>query len=454
MAVTTEVLPYFTYPAEQKSLLARLQPASSAQAAAAIQVAVSAIIAAVRAEGDAALKRYTESFDKLSIPAGFKFRVTSSELLAAQKASLPSELKAAIAAARANIHAFHAHQLKAEAPAVPYVGRYGEQLSLRSTALAAVGIYVPGGSGGQTPLISTLLMNVIPAQLAGVQRIAVVSPPTATGTLVLPLLYTLAELGITEVYKIGGAQAIAALAYGTANIAPVHFISGPGNAYVTEAKRQVYGQVGIESLAGHSELVVLADGTLSARHAALELLAQAEHAGNEMACLITPSRSYAKAVTAELSAVLPSLSRRALIEQSFARRGACVIVKDLSSAYTLINAIAPEHLAILCAKPETALPHIHHAAAIFLGSWSSGPIGDYIAGSNHVLPTGSAARFASPLSVAHFRKQNNIIKYTREAFTHYAPHAATLAAAEQLSAHKRAVTEQLSAQSSKQPPAP
>ncbi|BBM89034.1 histidinol dehydrogenase [Spirochaetota bacterium] len=435
---TTSLIPTFNLPADYKAALARLNiPPADPKHAHTTELAktVRAIINRVRTEGDNALLHYTKTLDKLTTQA-YKLRVTASDFECLTANPLDSALITAIETAITNIKTFHSKQT---IEPIHHTGKLGEKLTLRPSPINAVALYIPGGTAGSTPLISTLIMNAIPAQLAGVKRLVVMTPPMPTGNLAPVLLYTLKRLGIDEIYKIGGAQAIAAGAYGTESIAPVDFISGPGNEYVTEAKRQVFGTVGIESLSGNSEIVVLSDGSSPTEHIASDLLSQAEHAGNEMVCLITTSLSHGKAVIGSIEKWLPQLSRKEIISKSLARRSALVIVKELREAHPFINALAPEHLELSVENPHDHLKAIHHAGAIFLGRWSSEPIGDYIAGCNHILPTSTSARFASPLTVQHFYKWTNVIDYTEDAFTAYAPHAARLAAAETLSAHKNAL---------------
>jgi histidinol dehydrogenase len=306
---------------------------------------------------------------------------------------------------------------------------------MRWGALDAVGIYVPGGKAAYP---SSVLMNAIPARAAGVGRIAMVVP-TPDGTLNPLVLAAAKRAGVTEIFRIGGAQAVAALAWGTATIAPVDRIVGPGNAYVAEAKRQVFGRVGIDSIAGPSEVVVIADAANDPRHVAIDLLAQAEHDESAQSILITPDAALADAVAAVVQAELRHLPRAAIAAESWARHGAIILVRDLDDAAALTNRLAPEHLQLMVDEPRALLARIRHAGAAFLGRYCPEAIGDYVAGPNHVLPTGRTARFASGLSVFDFLKRTTWVEADAAALAAVGPAAVALGDAEGLTAHARSV---------------
>ena len=392
--------------------------------------AVAAIIAAVRAGGDTALLDYTERFDRLRLdPAGL--RIPAAEIAAATAAIAPA-LAAALDLAATRIEAFHRAQLPRD---LQMTDTAGLTLGMRWGALDAVGIYVPGGKAAYP---SSVLMNAIPARVAGVARIAMCVP--APGGVLNPLvLAAAARAGVTESYRIGGAQAVAALAYGTASIAPVDRIVGPGNAYVAEAKRQVFGRVGIDSIAGPSEVVVLADAANDPSRVAVDLLAQAEHDEAAQSILITDSPALADAVAAAIAAELPTLARAAIAGASWAAHGAIILVRDLNEAVELINRLAPEHLELLLADPAPVFARVRHAGAVFLGGFCPEAIGDYVAGPNHVLPTGRTARFASGLSVFDFLKRTTWVAADQAALDAVGPAAVALAEAEGLGAHARSV---------------
>jgi histidinol dehydrogenase len=317
----------------------------------------------------------------------------------------------------------------------------GVILGQRYLAVEAVGLYVPGGVGGTTPLVSTFLMNAIPALVAGVERLVVCTPPRKDRTVNPYLLAAVAELGIKEVYKVGGAQAIGALAYGTPTIKRVDKIVGPGNAYVTAAKRQVYGYVGIDTLAGPSEILIVADRTANPRWVAADLLSQAEHGPRDEAgaILLTPERQLVEQVAREVEAQLPTLGRANIAQQSLEKSGALIVTANLEEAIQLANFCAPEHLELYVNEPFSWLGKIRHAGAVFIGPYSPEPIGDYVAGTNHVLPTNGLARFASALSVDDFLKKSSLISYTREGLAKNGPAAIRLARVEGLEAHARSV---------------
>ena len=395
-----------------------------------VDAAVAAIIAEIRARGDAALCDYTARFDRMRLdPAGL--RVTPAEIAAAV-AAIPAELAAALDLAATRIAAFHSAQMPAD---LRMSDEAGLVLGMRWGALDAVGIYVPGGKAAYP---SSVLMNAIPARIAGVGRIAM-CVPTPGGVLNPLVLAAAARAGVDEIYRVGGAQAIAALAFGTATIAPVDRIVGPGNAYVAEAKRQVFGRVGIDSVAGPSEVVILADAANDPRLVAVDLLAQAEHDEAAQAILITDSPTLATAVAAAVAAELRSLPRAAIAGASWDAHGAIILVRDWNEATDLVNRLAPEHLELLLADPESAFARIRHAGAVFLGGFCPEAVGDYIAGPNHVLPTGRTARFASGLSVFDFLKRTTWVAADQAALDAVGPAAVALAEAEGLGAHARSI---------------
>jgi histidinol dehydrogenase len=311
----------------------------------------------------------------------------------------------------------------------------GLTLGMRWNALDAVGLYVPGGKAAYP---SSVLMNALPARVAGVARIAM-CVPTPDGVLNPLVLAAARRAGVSEIYRVGGAQAVAALAWGTATIAPVDRIVGPGNAYVAEAKRQVFGRVGIDSIAGPSEVVILADAANDPRRVAVDLLAQAEHDEAAQAILITTSNEFADAVAAAVAAEIPTLPRAAIAGASWRDHGAVILVRDWDEAVALVDRIAPEHLQIMTPDPAALFGRIRHAGAVFLGAWCPEAIGDYVAGPNHVLPTGRTARFASGLSVFDFLKRTTWVAAGPEALGRVGPAAVALAEAEGLQAHARSV---------------
>jgi histidinol dehydrogenase len=396
-----------------------------------VDAAVAGIIAAVRAQGDAALLDYTARFDGWTPAGAAALRVGAAEIAAAT-AGIAPELLQALDLAASRIERFHAAQ-KPQDLVMPDPA--GLTLGMRWNALDAVGLYVPGGKAAYP---SSVLMNALPARVAGVGRIAMVVP--APGGALNPLVLAAAQrAGVTEVYRIGGAQAVAALAWGTASIAPVDRIVGPGNAYVAEAKRQVFGRVGIDSIAGPSEVVVLADATNDPRHVAVDLLAQAEHDESAQAILVTDDAGFADAVAAAVAAELASLPRGAIAGESWRRHGAIILVRDWAEAFALTNRLAPEHLQLMLPEPAAALKEIRHAGAAFLGRWCPEALGDYVAGPNHVLPTGRTARFASGLSVFDFLKRTTWVEASAAGLAAIGPAAVAMAEAEGLHAHGRSV---------------
>jgi histidinol dehydrogenase len=397
---------------------------------------VAAIIADVRARGDAAVIDLTAKFDHLVLtPATLAF--TPAEI-AADVAKVSPEDRAALELAAARIRAYHARQLPHDEA---WEDEAGAQLGWRWTPVSAAGLYVPGGTASYP---SSVLMNAIPAKVAGVSRLAIVCP-TPRGV-VNPLVLLAAQIaGVDEIYRIGGAQAVAALAYGTQTIAPVDKITGPGNAYVAAAKRRVFGRVGIDMIAGPSEVVIIADGANNPDWIALDLLAQAEHDASAQSILITTDAGFGQAVAQAVAKRLEMLERRAIASASWAQNGAVIVVQDLAQAAALSNRLAPEHLELCVADPDALAAQITHAGAIFLGQWTPEAIGDYIGGPNHVLPTARSARFSSGLSVLDFMKRTTLAKMTPAALRAIGPAAERLAKSESLQAHGLSVRARLDA---------
>ena len=395
-----------------------------------VDQAVAAIIADVRREGDAALLRFTQRFDRLALSAD-RLRIDAHEIDAAA-ASVPQELMAAMDLAATRIEAFHRLQMPSD---VQTTDAAGLTLGMRWMPLDAVGLYVPGGKAAYP---SSVLMNAMPARVAGVSRIAM-CVPSPDGVLNPLVLAAAQRAGVSEIYRVGGAQAVAALAYGTASIAPVDRIVGPGNAYVAEAKRQVFGRVGIDAIAGPSEVVVLADGANEPRRVAVDLLAQAEHDEAAQAILITNDRAFADRVAAAVTEELASLPRAAIAGASWQQHGAIIVVRDWDEAVGLVNRLAPEHLELMLRDPAKVFAKVRHAGAVFLGAYCPEAVGDYVAGPNHVLPTGRTARFASGLSVFDFLKRTTWVEADAASLQRVGPAAVSLAQAEGLDAHARSI---------------
>jgi histidinol dehydrogenase len=393
-----------------------------------VDAAVAGVIAAVRTEGLAAVLRYTARFDRVALDED-TIRVSPREIQAGVDAC-PDQVRDAIAFAAARIRAYHARQRPADAR---FVDEAGVELGWRWTPLEAVGIYVPGGRAAYP---STVLMNAVPAQVAGVGRIAMVTPP---GRLEPAVLAAAREAGVTEIWRIGGAQACAALAFGAGPIRPVDKIVGPGNAYVTAAKRRLYGVVGIDALAGPSEIVVVADGANDPAWIAADLLSQAEHDPDAQSILITDDAAFADAVAAEVERQAPLLATGADAALSWRDHGA-IVVAPLEAAPGLVDRIAPEHVEFATEDPERLAAGVRHAGAIFLGRYAPEALGDYVAGSNHVLPTSGAARFSSGLSLYDFLKRTSIIACDGAAFQALAGPTEALALAEGLPAHARSIS--------------
>ena len=390
-----------------------------------VDVAVRDILAAVRQEGLAALLRLARQFDGIELDE-VSIRVSAEEIEAGA-AHCAADVREAIAFAAGRIRAYHERQRPADQR---FTDEAGVELGWRWTALDAVGIYVPGGRAAYP---STVLMNAVPASVAGVSRIAMVTPP---GRLQPAVLAAAKEAGVSEIWRVGGAQAVAALAYGAGPIAAVDKIVGPGNAYVTAAKRRVYGVVGIDALAGPSEIVVVADGENRPDWIAADLLSQAEHDPAAQAILITDDEAFATRVEAAVANQLSVLATGADAAASWRDHGA-VVIAPLSDAPRLVDRIAPEHVEFAVADPERMAAQVRHAGAMFLGRLTPEAIGDYVAGSNHVLPTSRAARFSSGLSLYDFLKRTSIVKCDEKAFAALGPATVTLAEAEGLPAHAR-----------------
>ena len=394
-----------------------------------VDAAVAAIVADVRARGDAALLECTSKFDRHAPASAAALEIPAAEMRAAFE-GLSSAHRAALESAAARIRAYHEHQKLAS---WSYREPDGSELGAQVTPLDRVGVYVPGGKAAYP---SSVLMNVIPAKIAGVGEIVMVVP-TPDGAR-NPLVLAAAHLaGVTRAFAIGGAQAIAALAYGTATVPAVDKICGPGNAYVAAAKRRVFGAVGIDMVAGASEILVIADASAHPDWVAMDLFSQAEHDDLAQALLVSPDDALIDAVAASCGRQIAAMPRRAIIAASFANRGASIKVRDLDAACAIANRVAPEHLELAVADPGALLPKIRHAGAIFLGHHASEALGDYCAGPNHVLPTGRTARFSSPLGVYDFQKRSSVLRLTPDAARALGPVAATLARGEGLEAHAR-----------------
>ncbi len=395
---------------------------------------VAAIIADVRDRGDAAVIDLTARFDRLELTPD-RLAFSAAEIDAACAAVAPED-RAALELAAERIRAYHARQRPEDAR---WTEPSGAELGWRWGPVSAAGLYVPGGLASYP---SSVLMNAIPAQVAGVERL-VICAPTPDGQ-VNPLVLLAARLsGVETVYRIGGAQAIAALAYGTETIAPVDKITGPGNAYVAAAKRRVFGRVGIDMIAGPSEILIIADGENDPDWIALDLLSQAEHDESAQSILITTDADFGRAVATAVATRLETLERRAIAATSWRDNGAVITVRDLTEAAALSDRIAPEHLELCVADPEALLGQIAHAGAVFLGHWTPEAIGDYIGGPNHVLPTARSARFSSGLSVLDFMKRTTVARMTPEALAAIGPAAERLAISESLEAHGLSVRARL-----------
>jgi histidinol dehydrogenase len=429
--VTIEVLTYPTTAAEkriQEIVSRRLSYSETAERE------VVDILGAVQREGDSALVRYTRAYDAPEFTRE-RIRVSAAELAEARDAVDP-EFIPLLQRARDNITRFHEAQRRHSWFRSEEDGTVVGQLV---RPVAGAGLYIPGGRRGETPLISSLLMNAIPAMVAGVARVQVVTPPGADGSLNPYLLAAAGLLGIRDVFKVGSAWAIAALAYGTETIPAVDVIVGPGNIYVTLAKKLVAGQVGIDMIAGPSEILVIADGSADPRHVAADLLSQAEHDAMASAVLLTPDPGLAGATSAALAEQVALLPRRQIAAAALAGFGAVIVTPDLETAVDLANRIAPEHLELLISQPYELLGKIQNAGAVFLGHHSPEAVGDYFAGPNHVLPTAGTARFSSALSVEHFIKKTSLISYSEKALDRDARDIIRLAELEGLEAHANSI---------------
>jgi histidinol dehydrogenase len=399
-----------------------------------VDAVVAGIIADVRARGDAAVIELTRQFDQQTLTAA-ELRFSPGEI-AAECAKVSPDDRAALEMSAERIRAYHARQMPEDAQ---WTDAAGATLGWRWTPVSAAGLYVPGGLASYP---SSVLMNAVPARVAGVRRLAMVVP--TPGGVCNPMVLLAAQIaGVSEIYRIGGAQAIAALAYGTETIAPVDKITGPGNAYVAAAKRRVFGKVGIDMIAGPSEILVIADRDNDPDWIALDLLSQAEHDASAQSILITDDAGFGRAVVAAVGRRLETLQRRAIAAASWQDFGAVIVVRDMAEAVALSDRIAPEHLELCVAGAEAMAAQVTHAGAIFIGGWTPEAIGDYIGGPNHVLPTARSARFSSGLSVMDFLKRTTIAKMTPQALRAIGPAAERLAQSEGLQAHGLSVRARL-----------
>ncbi len=388
------------------------------------------IIDDVREHGDAALFRYTEKFDHVTLTPSSM--VVDDKRKAEARAACPDEVKTALTEAAKRIEAYHQQQFPSSHS---FDDTEGVNLGWRWTPIREVGLYVPGGRASYP---SSVLMNAIPAKVAGCERIAMVVPTPDNE--INPAVLVAAEIaGVDEIYTVGGAQAVAALAYGTQSLKPVHLIVGPGNAYVAEAKRQVFGKVGIDMIAGPSEIMVVADNQNDPRWIAADLLSQAEHDAMAQSVLITDDDAFADAVIEAVEELLSELDREAIARESWEKNGGIFVVEKLLDAVPVIDEIAPEHLELAVEDPDALFDHIHNAGAIFMGRYTPEAVGDYVAGPSHVLPTSRTARFSSGLSVNDFVKRTSIIGCSREGLHAIGTHAANLADSEGLGAHALSV---------------
>jgi histidinol dehydrogenase len=412
----------------------------SADTDAAIEQRVADILADVQARGDAAVLEYTARFDGLSASAMAELELTQAELKAAFD-GLPAAQRRALEQAARRVRSYHEAQKQASGESWSYRDADGTLLGQKVTPLDRVGIYVPGGKAAYP---SSVLMNAIPAHVAGVSDIIMVvpTPQGEKNALVLAAAYV---AGVSRAFTIGGAQAVAALAYGTATVPKVDKITGPGNAYVASAKKRVFGTVGIDMIAGPSEILVLADGTTAPDWVAMDLFSQAEHDELAQSILLCPDADYIAAVQREIDRLLPTMPRAAIIAKSLTDRGALILTRSMEEACELSNRIAPEHLEVSSREPHLWEPLLRHAGAIFLGAYTSESLGDYCAGPNHVLPTSGTARFSSPLGVYDFQKRSSLIEVSQAGAQTLGPVAAELAYGEGLQAHARAAELRLNA---------
>ena len=405
----------------------------SADTDAAIEQRVADILADVQTRGDAAVLEYTQRFDGLSANSVAELEITQAELQAALN-SIPAAQREALQAAAARVRKYHEAQKQASGESWSYRDEDGTLLGQKVTPLDRVGIYVPGGKAAYP---SSVLMNAIPAHVAGVQDIIMVVP-TPAGVRNPLVLAAACVAGVSRAFTVGGAQAVAALAYGTATIPKVDKITGPGNAYVASAKKRVFGTVGIDMIAGPSEILVLADGSTPADWVAMDLFSQAEHDELAQSILLCPDAAYIDAVQAAIDRLLPTMPRREIIAKSLNDRGALILTRDMAEACAISNRIAPEHLEVSSQDPHQWEPLLRHAGAIFLGAYTSESLGDYCAGPNHVLPTSGTARFSSPLGVYDFQKRSSLIEVSQAGAQPLGRIAAELAYGEGLQAHARA----------------
>ena len=397
----------------------------------AIETTVAAILRDVKQHGDAALLKYTQQFDRLNVDSVAELEIPRTALQQAFEHEITAIERDALTAAAARVRSFHERQ---KASDWTYTEPDGTVLGQRITPLDRVGLYVPGGKAAYP---SSVLMNAIPAKVAGVPEIIMVAP--TPGGVVRPLVLAAAYIaGVDRVFSIGGAQAVAALAYGTATIPAVDKITGPGNAYVAAAKRRVFGTVGIDMIAGPSEILIIADGTTHPDWVAMDLFSQAEHDEMAQSILLCPDAAYLDAVAASIEKLLPTVPRADVIEVSLRNRGALILTQDLAEACEVCNWIAPEHMELSVANPDALLPMIRNSGAIFMGAYSSESLGDYCAGPNHVLPTMRTARFSSPLGVYDFQKRSSIIHVSAQGAQTLGPIAGALADSEGLPAHAEA----------------
>ncbi|HNK18457.1 MAG TPA: histidinol dehydrogenase [Piscinibacter sp.] len=405
----------------------------SAETDAAIEGRVADILADVEKRGDAAVLEYTQRFDGLAASSMAELEITQAELQAALAQITPAQ-RSALEAAAARVRDYHQRQLEACGRSWSYRDADGTLLGQKVTPLDRVGIYVPGGKAAYP---SSVLMNAIPAHVAGVGEIVMVVP-TPRGERNPLVLAAAAVAGVSRAFTIGGAQAVAALAHGTATVPAVDKITGPGNAYVASAKRRVFGKVGIDMIAGPSEILVLADGTTPPEWVAMDLFSQAEHDELAQSILLCPDAAYVAQVKAEIDRLLPGMPRREVIRASLEGRGALIHTRSMEEACAISNRIAPEHLEVSSRDPHRWEPLLKHAGAIFLGAFTSESLGDYCAGPNHVLPTSGTARFSSPLGVYDFQKRSSLIEVSEAGAQVLGPIAAELAYGEGLQAHAQA----------------
>ncbi|HUS46760.1 MAG TPA: histidinol dehydrogenase [Phycisphaerae bacterium] len=410
---------------------------AAGQGAADVQAVVREIIDDVRGRGDQAVIELTARIEKVSLTRE-TLRVSAGRIRAAHAEAEPGFLSLVRRVAD-NIRAYQ-QSIRIEAP--PPLERGGRRLAVRYTPVDRVGIYVPGGGKTGAALVSSMLMTVVPAQVAAVPQIALVSPPTSGGDVSARILAVAGELGLTEVYRVSGTAGLAALAIGTESIRPVDMIVGPGSAFIAEAKRQLFGIVGIDSIAGPSEVLIVADETARAEWVAADMLAQAEHDPGS-AVLVTPSGELARAASAEIDRQLPALKRGDAIRKALKEYSAIIVVPDIDAACATADSFAAEHLQIITADDEAAMAKISHAGAIFLGAYSPVPLGDYCAGPSHVLPTGGTARFFSALSCNDFLKASSVVRYDAASVAEDAADVAEFAALEGLTAHAEAVRKRL-----------